>query len=96
MTSWLDRERQRLEGEKRCSRCGSWLPLESFPVNRRMHLGRSSQCRECARAATRDWRERNPEYVETYNAARRAKYPAKRRRPNYPANRRSPSRPEAA
>jgi hypothetical protein len=37
----------------------------------RMHLGRHSWCRECARAATRDWRERNR---ERENAERRAAY----------------------
>jgi predicted nucleic acid-binding Zn ribbon protein len=59
--------------EKRCSSCSRILPLEEFPLNRRMHLGRSSHCRECARAATRDWRERNREAV---NAERRTAYRA--------------------
>ena len=36
-----------------------------------MHLGRSSRCRECHRAAARDWRERNRDRV---NAERRAAY----------------------
>jgi hypothetical protein len=56
---------------KRCTGCSAWLALEEFPVNRRMHLGRGSRCRECARAATRDWRERNRERV---NAERREAY----------------------
>jgi predicted nucleic acid-binding Zn ribbon protein len=73
MASWLDRERQRLEGEKFCSKCGDWLPLEEFPRNRRMYLGVSSRCRECHREATRDWRLRNRERV---NADRRAAYRA--------------------
>jgi hypothetical protein len=71
MASWLERERQRREGEKFCSKCGDWLPLEEFPRNRRMHLGVSSQCRECHRAASKDWRDRNRERV---NAERRAAY----------------------
>jgi hypothetical protein len=71
MASWLDRERRRMEGEKFCSKCGDWLPLEEFPRNRRMYLGVSSRCRECHREATRDWRERNRERV---NAERRAAY----------------------
>lgn len=58
---------------KRCARCSGWLSLDAFPVNRRMHLGRSSHCRECHRAATRDWRERNREQI---NAERRAAYRA--------------------
>lgn len=61
---------------RRCSNCSAWLPLEAFPVNRRRHLGRSSWCRECARAATRDWRNRNPGYQVAYNAERRAAYRA--------------------
>jgi hypothetical protein len=57
--------------EKRCTGCSEWLPLEGFPLNCRMHLGRSSRCRKCHRAATKDWRERNRERV---NAERRAAY----------------------
>jgi hypothetical protein len=57
--------------EKRCSNCSRILPLEEFPLNRRMYWGRGSHCRECARQATRDWRERNRERV---NAERRAAY----------------------
>jgi predicted nucleic acid-binding Zn ribbon protein len=36
-----------------------------------MHLGRSSRCRECHRAPTKDWLERNREQI---NANRRAAY----------------------
>ena len=57
--------------EKRCTSCSRWLPLEDFPLNARMHWGRSSHCRECAREATRDWRARNRERV---NAERRRAY----------------------
>jgi hypothetical protein len=72
MASWLDR--QRMEGEKFCSKCGDWLPLKEFPRNQRMHLGVSSRCRECHREATRDWRSRNREYELAYNAERRRLY----------------------
>jgi hypothetical protein len=71
MTSWLDRQQQWMEGEKRCSNCSRWLPLDKFPRNQRMHLGRSSQCLECHRAATKDWRDRNRDRV---NAERREEY----------------------
>lgn len=60
-----------LPTEKRCPNCSSWLPLDAFGPNKRMHLGRHSWCRECMRAATRDWRARNR---ESENAARRAAY----------------------
>jgi predicted nucleic acid-binding Zn ribbon protein len=56
---------------KRCPNCSDWLPLEAFSSNRRAHLGRSSWCRDCARAATRDWRERNRNQE---NAQRRQRY----------------------
>ena len=58
---------------KRCSSCTEWLPLEAFVANHRCYLGRSSWCRGCHRAATRDWRDRNRERV---NAERRAEYRA--------------------
>jgi predicted nucleic acid-binding Zn ribbon protein len=59
--------------EKQCSGCSRWLGLEEFPLNCRMHLGRSSRCRECHRAATKDWRDRNRERI---NAERRVEYRA--------------------
>jgi predicted nucleic acid-binding Zn ribbon protein len=63
---------------KHCSSCGEWLPLEDFVANHRTHLGRSSWCRVCHRAATREWRDRNRERV---NAERRAAYRAEHPRP---------------
>jgi predicted nucleic acid-binding Zn ribbon protein len=57
--------------EKPCSKCGRWLPVEAFPLNRSAFRGRGSRCRECAREATRDWRTRNR---ERENAERRARY----------------------
>jgi hypothetical protein len=57
--------------EKRCTGCSGWLPLEEFPHNRHMHLGRSSRCRECHRAATRDWRDRNRDRVNAANVGLR-------------------------
>ena len=56
---------------KRCSSRSRWLPLEDFPLNRRMHWGRSSHCRECARQATSDWRESNRDRI---NSQRRQTY----------------------
>jgi hypothetical protein len=45
--------------------------LPEFPRAKRNHNGLSSHCRECHRAATRDWRERNREEI---NRARRQAY----------------------
>lgn len=66
---------------KRCSSCTDWLPLDELPRNRRMHLGRSSRCRECHREATRDWRQRNRVKL---NAARRVEYRAEHPLPERP------------
>jgi hypothetical protein len=66
----------RWHSDKRCGRCSKWLPLEAFRPNPRSATGWSSYCRNCAAAANREWRERNPEYAERYNAARRVQ-PAK-------------------
>jgi hypothetical protein len=59
--------------EELCSGCSRVLPLEAFPPNRRMYSGRGSRCRECARKATKDWRDRNRDQI---NAERRARYRA--------------------
>jgi hypothetical protein len=56
--------------EKRCTGCSEWLPLEEFPHNRRMYLGRSSRCRECHRVATKDWRDRNRKRVNAGTSGR--------------------------
>jgi hypothetical protein len=53
-----------------------------------MHLGISSHCRECHRAATKDWRDR---YRDEVNGARREAYGSSKPH-NYPANRASPRR----
>jgi hypothetical protein len=47
------------------------LPLEAFPANRSTFRGRGSRCQECAREATRDWRDRHREEI---NAERRRAY----------------------
>ncbi len=70
--------RWRDDPHKFCSRCGKCLPFAAFPRNPRLKSGKGSWCRECRRAATREWREANPEYFAAYNAERRAKYAAER------------------
>jgi hypothetical protein len=62
-----------LPTEEFCPGCSRVLPLEAFPPNRRMYSGRGSRCRECAREATRDWRNRNRDEI---NAERRERYRA--------------------
>ena len=48
------------------------------PEYPRMREGLDSWCRECHVAATREWRERNRDYVDARNSARRAEYAAER------------------
>jgi hypothetical protein len=57
--------------EARCTRCCRWLPLKDFARNANHHMGRDSWCRSCHVEATREWRARNPEYVEAYKVSRR-------------------------
>jgi hypothetical protein len=52
-------ERQMTENAARCVKCRAVLALEDFPVHKASRSGRSSWCRECHRAAVRDWRDRN-------------------------------------
>jgi hypothetical protein len=56
------------DGEKKCSKCRRWGPLEDFPPNPNLSSGLSSWCRECHRNSVRDWRRRNR---ERENARRR-------------------------
>jgi hypothetical protein len=55
----------------RCTKCGRWLPADSFPPHKARHCGRSSNCHRCHRIATAAWRAANPEYVAALNVARR-------------------------
>ena len=58
-----------------CARCGESKPRERFSPNPRMGDGLSSWCRDCASAATREWRARTPAYAKGYNAGRRVAHP---------------------
>jgi hypothetical protein len=70
-----------LPTERQCTGCSEWKPLSEFPRNPRIHLGVSSRCRNCHRAATKDWQDRNRERV---NAERRAEYRAEHPLPKRP------------
>jgi hypothetical protein len=43
---------------KRCANCRRWLNKREFRANPKLRGGLDSWCRECHRAATRDWRRR--------------------------------------
>jgi hypothetical protein len=57
--------------EKWCCSCRQFLPFESFLPNPAYRDGVESWCRACHAGATREWRRKNPEYIERYNASRR-------------------------
>jgi len=58
-----------MEPTKRCSRCLTVLPLDSFGETPYTRDGLRSECRDCHNAASRAWRER-----------KRAEWQAKRAR----------------
>ena len=58
------------ESVKTCTKCGETKQASEFRPGR-CRDGLSSWCSACHNAATRAWRERNPEYVAAYNERRR-------------------------
>jgi hypothetical protein len=61
-----------------CSRCGGWLPVDSFRPNAQMLSGLHPWCRDCVSSYGREWRAANPEAVARYQAQQRAEYAAVR------------------
>lgn len=49
------------DATKPCSKCGEIKLLSEFRLDRKMRLGRKSQCRKCEAEAGRQWRAINPE-----------------------------------
>ena len=54
-----------------------------FGLSEEQHNGVNSWCRECARTATRDWRDRNRDEInrarrEAYGSAKPHRYPKTR------------------
>ena len=66
---------EKLNG-KWCCRCRQWLSPDAFRPNPNYTSGLDSWCRSCHADAVREWRAKNPDYVERYNAERRAEYRA--------------------
>jgi hypothetical protein len=66
--------REKVARGKWCCSCRSWLPVEAFRPSHRYRGGLDTWCKACHAQANRDWRERNPEAVAAYNAARRREY----------------------
>ena len=47
--------------EKKCTKCGEVKALDLFSNRKTGKDGKNSQCKECAKEATREWRLENPE-----------------------------------
>ena len=59
---------------KWCCSCRQYLPAETFRANLNNRNGLDSWCRACHAEAVREWRAKNSDYLERYNARRRAEY----------------------
>ena len=69
---------------KWCCRCRKWLSPDAFRPNSNYTSGLDSWCRSCHAEAVREWRAKNPDYLEHYNAERRAEYRAEHPLPTRP------------
>jgi hypothetical protein len=58
---------------RRCTHCGEVLPFSAFRPNLKLSSGWSSWCRSCSAEATRAWRERNRDRLNTARRTRPAK-----------------------
>ena len=64
---------------KTCSRCGVEKPADEFFNHKRTRDGLSPWCKECQRAANREWAAKNPEKRREYVKASYARNIEKRR-----------------
>lgn len=51
---------------KRCFACGETKPLDGFHRTKGRADGRKADCKPCATARTRQWRQANPERYSEY------------------------------
>src|SRR5438067_12495713 len=54
-----------MDDKKTCSQCGERKPIGEFNRKKTAPDGRRAECREC----TREYRKRNAEQIQDYNAA---------------------------
>jgi hypothetical protein len=66
--------RENVARGKWCCSCRSWLPAEAFRPSHRYRGGLDSWCKSCHAKAVAEWRAKNPEHIERYNAVRRREY----------------------
>lgn len=51
-----------VDGEKMCSNCGKWLPIDMFYNQSSTSTGLSSQCKRCTYEREKEKRQNNPRY----------------------------------
>lgn len=54
----LDEQERALGMVKRCGKCGRTLPFGAFSVDRHKRDGMAAKCRDCNRAANKEWRDK--------------------------------------
>ena len=64
-----------MDEAKRCSHCGKLKPLEEFNKRSRSKDGLQHYCRECQRAANREWYDANRVHVKHYRREYYLKHP---------------------
>jgi hypothetical protein len=70
----LERRSLSSRRDKWCCSCQQWLPIEAFTANPNNRNRIDSWCRPFHAEAAREWRVKNRNYVEAYNAKRRVEY----------------------
>lgn len=60
----------RIDGEnieqKWCKKCETWKSLEEFNNKKASYDGKETQCKECTRMKSKDFRQKNPNYDKEY------------------------------
>jgi len=77
------RDAQTIEdGEKRCSKCEKWLPIDEFYTDDRKSTGLKSHCIECFSEDTEKWRQNHREQIRKAEQKRRENDPRLRIKSN--------------
>jgi 5-methylcytosine-specific restriction endonuclease McrA len=79
----------RMDGSKRCNKCGESKPLSDFSKDRSARDGRQGRCKPCAKAAHKEYYEANAENIRARtrrhyesNREKRVEYSRQYRREN--------------
>ena len=61
--------KEQREGQKQCTNCKQWKPIEEYGLNIRAKDGHNCRCKQCIT----EWREKNKEQIVKYNKEYRTK-----------------------